>query len=206
MPDPAPEPNPTPNPDPAPPATLDPTTPPPPTPDPADDGKGGKAAVLADLAAERDKRQTLEQTVQQMQQAQQAQMQAIAKAFGVPTEDDAPPDPEKLTAEISTAQAQAREAQVQLAVYRLAGQHDANADVLLDSASFLRTIAAVDPTDQAAVAAAISAAVESNPLFKATPAPPATPPFPGGPRTPTSTGAGSLGEAIAAKIAAQRPH
>lgn len=208
-----PAPNPT-NPAPANPAPADPAAPvtPPANPAPADpanptqpnqpdDGKGGKDAILADLARERDKRQTLEQTVSEMQTAQQAQMDAIAKALGL--KEDTPPDPEALTAQVQAEQAKAREAAVQLAIYRNAAAAEANPDLLLDSASFLRSIADVDPADQAAVAAAIKAAVDANPLFKAAPAASATPPFPGGPRTPAAPSrAGTLGQAIAQKIAA----
>lgn len=199
MADPTPQdPTPTPTPDPS---STDPapTEPPAAPADPGDDGKGGKDAILADLAKERDKRQALEQTVTQMQTSQQQQMDALAKALGLKS-DDTPPDPEKLTQEVTAAQEQARVAQRELAVYRLAGTHEANANELLDSASFLASIKDVDPTDQAAMDAAIKAAVDSNAKFKAS-ATPTTPPFPGGPRTPAPKAAGSLGEAIAGRFA-----
>lgn len=197
--DPAPDPTPTPTPDdPSPDPT--PITDPSPAPSPADDGKGGKDAILADLAKERDKRQELEMQLQTFQQTQQQQMDAIAKALGL-KDDDTPPDPAALTAQVEAEQARAREAAVQLAVYRNAAAAEANPDLLLDSASFLRSIKDVDPNDAAAVAQAITAAVESNPLFKVAPTPPATPPFPGGPRTTPATQAASLGEAISKRIA-----
>ena len=187
--------------DPAPAPTPTPAPTNPADPNPSDDGKGGKDAILADLARERDKRQTLEQTVSEMQTAQQAQLDAIAKALGL--KEDTPPDPEALTAQVQAEQAKAREAAVQLAIYRNAAAAEANPDLLLDSASFLRSIADVDPADAAAVSAAIKAAVDANPLFKAAPAATATPPFPGGPRTPAEPSrAGTLGQAIANKIAA----
>lgn len=141
----------------------------------------------------------LETRLTEMQTAQQQQMDALAKALGLKS-DDTPPDPEKLTQEVGAAQEQARVAQRELAVYRLAGTHEANANELLDSASFLASIKDVDPTDQAAMDAAIKAAVESNPKFKASTTSP-TPPFPGGPRTPAPKAAGSLGEAIAGRFA-----
>jgi len=188
---------------PADPAPSDPPPADPPADPPSDDGKGGKDAILADLAKERDKRQELEGKLTEFQTTQQQQMDAIAKALGLKS-DDAPPDPAALTAQITEAQGQAREAAVQLAVYRNAAANEANADALLDSASFLRSLVDVDPTNAQAVNAAIKAAVESNPLLKSTPAIPPTPPFPGGPRTPAPSGAGSMGEAIANKIAAQR--
>jgi len=189
---------------PADPPPSDPPADPPKTdPPPADDGKGGKDAILADLAKERDKRQSLETQLQTFQTTQQQQMDAIAKALGLKS-DDEPPDPTKLTEQIAAEQAKTREAAVQLAVYKNASTHEANADELLDSASFLASLKDIDPTDAAAVGAAIKAAVDGNAKFKASVTPPPTPPFHGGPRTPAPTGAGSLGEAIANRIASQR--
>lgn len=190
----------------APPA--DPPTDPPPSDPPADPkpqdppadpdkGKGGKDAILADLATERDKRQALETQVNDLKTAQQEQMDALAKALGLKTE-DAPPDPAALTAQVEAAQADAREAQRQLAVFQNAGEGDPKR--LLDSASFLRSIKDIDPTDTDKIAAAVAAAVEADPLLKAA-QPAATPPFPGGPRTPAPKTAGSMGEAIAARLA-----
>lgn len=153
--EPTPDPTPTPEPDP----TPDPQ--PEPTPDGDGDGKGGKTAILADLAAERDKRQALEKQVTDLQAAQQQQLDGIAKALGLKPE-DTPPDPAKLTEQLTTEQAKAREAAVQLAVYRNATAGGANPDALLDSASFLRSLADVDPNDTAAVTTAIKAAVQAN--------------------------------------------
>lgn len=187
-----------------PPADPPPADPPadPPTPPPADDGKGGKDAILADLAKERDKRQELEGKLTEFQTTQQQQMDAIVKALGLKQEDETP-DPAKLAEQINAEQAKTREAAVQLAVYRNASTHEANADELLDSASFLATLKDIDPNDATAVSAAIKAAVDGNAKFKASQTP-TTPPFPGGPRTPAPTGAGSMGEAIANRIASQR--
>lgn len=177
-----------------------PADPPKPTDPPVDDGKGGKDAILADLAKERDKRQELEGKLTEFQTTQQQQMDAIAKALGLKP-DDTPPDADALAQQIATEQANTREAQRLLAVYRNAGTHEANADELLDSASFLRTIADIDPTDADAIGDAIKSAVESNPKFKASQTP-NTPPFPGGPRTPAAPQrAGTLGEAVANRLA-----
>ena len=183
---------------PTPPAPPAPPADPPPDPN---DGKGGKDAILADLARERDKRQELEGKVNDLTAAQQAQMDAIAKALGLKT--DEPPDAEKLAAQVAEEQGKARDAQVQLAIYRTAAAAEANADLLVDSSSFRAATKDVDPTDATAMTAAIKAFVEQNPAFKASPGTPPTPPFPGGPRTPAPTRAGSLGEAIAAKISTQ---
>lgn len=185
-----------------PPADPPPSDPPAGDPPPADDGKGGKEAILADLAKERDKRQALEDQVSTLTAAQQEQMDAIAKALGL-KQDDTPPDPAALTEQIAAEQAKTQAAAVQLAVYKNASAHEANADELLDSASFLASLKDVDPNDATAIRAAIKTAVDGNAKFKAT-QPPTTPPFPGGPRTPAPSGAGSMGEAIANRIASQR--
>lgn len=175
--EPAPEPTPTPNPTPAPSPTPEPA------PDP-DAGKGGKEAVLADLAKERDARQALEQKVTDLQTAQQTQLDAIAKALGL--KQDEPPDPAKLAEQVTTEQAKAREAAVQLAVYRNAATAGGDPDALLDSATFLASLAKVDPTNAEAVATAVKTAVEANPRLGTAPAGPTPPPsFGGGPRKTT---------------------
>lgn len=135
-------------------------------PAPADDGKGGKDAILGDLAKERDKRQALEQQVTELQNAQQSQLDAIAKALGLKS-DDTPPDPQALAAQVTTEQQKAREAAVQLAVYRNATKGGGNPDALLDSASFLRSVAELDPNDVEAVTEAIKVAVSTNPRLAA---------------------------------------
>lgn len=141
----------------------------------------------------------LQTKVAEMEAAQQAQMDALAKALGF-KQDDAPPDPAALTAQIEAEKANAAEAQRQLAVFQNAGEADPKR--LLDSASFLRSIKDIDPSDTAKIAAAVAAAVEADPLLKAV-QPPTTPPFPGGPRTPAPSGAGSLGEAITNRLASK---
>lgn len=161
----------------APPADAPPVTPPADTP-PVDSGKGGKDAVLADLAKERDARQALEKQVTDLQTAQQTQLDAIAKALGL--KQDEPPDPAKLAEQVTTEQAKAREAAVQLAVYRNAAQAGGDPDALLDSATFLSGLAKVDPTDAQAVATAIKAAVEASPRLGSAPAGPTPPPSFGG--------------------------
>lgn len=156
--------------------------------------------LIQNLRTKEGRNTELEQRLAEMETAQQSQMDAIAKALGLKS-DDTPPDPEALTAQVQAEQAKARESAVQLAVYRNAAANEANPDLLLDSASFLRSVSEVDPTDGAAVSAAIKAAVEANPVFKASTTPPA-PSFPGGPRTPAAPQrAGTLGEAISQKFA-----
>lgn len=194
VPTPAPAPAPTPTPTPAPAPTPAPT--PAPAPDPDEPlGEPGKKA----LEAEREARKTAEKALTDAQAKQQLTLDGIAKALGLKA--DEPPDPEKLAAQVTQEQGKARDAQVQLAVYRNAAAAEANADLLVDSSSFRAATKDVDPTDAAAMTQAIKTFVEANPAFKATPS---TPPFPGGPRPPAPTGAGTLGEAIGSRIARQR--
>jgi hypothetical protein len=194
-----------------PPADQPPSDPPAdPAANPADDGKGGKDAILADLAKERDKRQELEQKFADAETARTKQMEAFAVALGLKPE-DTPPDPAKLVEQVTAeqtktaaAETRATSAERQLAVFKAALNPEVagNPLALLDSTSFLASIAEIDPADETKLSEAITAAIEKNPLFKASPTS-ITPPFPGGPRTPAPTCAGSLGEAIANKMAAQ---
>lgn len=122
----------------------------PPRDDEQEQGKGSKAAVLADLAKERDTRQALE-----------AKLAAVAKLFN-PDADDV--DPVKAAEQY---QADARQARTELAVFRVAGTLGADPDTLLDSASFLKTLDGIDPTDSAAVTAAVQAALDTSPRYRA---------------------------------------
>lgn len=149
----------------------------------------------------------LEGKVSEMEAAQKAQMDALATALGLKPS-DTPPDPAKLAEQVTAeqgkttaAEARATAAERQLAVFKAAPEVEGNALALLDSASFLTSIAEIDPTDTAKLNEAITAAVEKNPLFKASATPP-MPPLNGGPRSSAPTGAGSLGEAVANKMAA----
>lgn len=204
MADPAPQ-DPTPIPESAPtdpPATADPVEPAakqPPWGDPENFNPEKAWELIQSLrASDRPGKVTeLETKLTEMQTAQQQQMDALAKALGLKS-DDAPPDPAALTAQIEAEKSTAADARRELAVYQNAGDGDPKR--LLDSASFLRSIKDIDPNDTAAIAAAVAAAVEADPLLKAA-QPSTTPPFPGGPRTPAPKAAGSLGEAIAGRFA-----
>lgn len=86
-----------------------------------------------------------------------------------------PIDPAKLTESLTAAQRDAKQARVELAVFRNAGTVG-DPIALLDSTSFLRSLDGIDPTDEAAVQAAIASAVDANPRLGAateprTPAP-----------------------------------
>ena len=153
----------------------------------------------------------LEQKIADLTSQQQAQLDAIAKAAGL-KDDDTPPDPVKLAEQITAEQSKTTAAETravtaerQLAVFKVAADPEVggNALALLDSASFLDSLKDIDPTDAEKVKSVVEAVIEKNPLFKASQAP-ATPPFPGGPRSSATPRAGSLGEAIANKLAATR--
>jgi len=95
--------------------------------------------------------------------------QTIGKALGLVT--DEPVDPAELTKQLTQSQAQAKQAALELAVFR--ATPDAGvASALLDSRSFLAKVADLDPSDGVAIAAAVGDAVTENPaLGKRAPAP-----------------------------------
>ena len=97
----------------------------------------------------------------------------IGKALGLV--EDETIDPAKLTESLTTSQAEAKQARVELAVFRNAATAGGDPAALLDSSSFLASLAAVDPTDSAAVTAAIQSAVTANPRLGAAPADPTAP-------------------------------
>jgi hypothetical protein len=107
-----------------------------------------------------------------------AMLDTIAKGLGL-KDDDSPPDPAKLAEQLTAAQAETarkdaekREADVKLAVYMAAGNHEANAVALVDSLSFQRSVKDLDPAaDDFAdrIGEAITKAIETNPLYKVTP-------------------------------------
>lgn len=109
---------------------------------------------------------------QAAEEARKELAQTIGKALGL-VEDEAI-DPAKLTESLTTAQAEAKQAQVALAVYQNAGTVG-DPVALLDSTTFLKSVAGIDPTDTAAITAAIEAAVTANPRLGAAPTDPRVP-------------------------------
>ena len=147
----------------------------------------------------------LQGEVDNLKTAQQKQMDDLAKALGLKS-DDTPPDPAKLAEEIKAEQgktteatSRAESAERKLAVFLAAGS-EANGVGLIDSSSFMASIKDIDVSDTEKLSKAIADHVEKNPHLKASPTP-GTPPYPGGPRTPAPQQAGSMGEAIAARLA-----
>ncbi|WP_127468757.1 hypothetical protein [Streptomyces sp. B27] len=139
---------------------------------------------------------------------QTAFMKKVAAAFGLETDEAKPPTPEELAKQLDEARgetkesrAQARQTQVELAVYKTAGKHGGDPDALLDSRSFAKAIEKLDPSDigfDEAVAKAVKAAVDSNKKLAAkAPEPKGPEPTPAGgaPMDGAGNGKRQLGEA-----------
>jgi hypothetical protein len=161
-----------------PPAPVDPPTPVvPPAPAPvADPPAETPAETVARLEAEVAKlrkengndRVNAKKTAADEARAEMAQ--TVGKALGIIT--DGPIDPAALTDQIAAAKAEANQSAVELAVYRASEAAGGDPVALLDSRTFLANVADIDPSDTAALAAVITAAVGENPrLGKAAPGP-----------------------------------
>ncbi|MBL3664524.1 hypothetical protein JL475_00490 [Streptomyces sp. M2CJ-2] len=160
--------------------------------------------LRGDVAAEKAKREALEQKAKD---DQDTLMKRVAKAFGLETDEEKPPTPEELAKQLDEARGetkasreQARQTQVELAVYKTAGRHGGDPDALLDSRSFANAIAKLDPSDAGfdeAVGKAVKTAVESNKKLAAkVPEPePAPTPAGGAPMDGTPGGKRQLGAA-----------
>ena len=109
--------------------------------------ENGAARTSAKAAAAEDARNEIAQT--------------IGKALGLVV-DDEPVDPAALTEQATRAAADAKQAKLELAVFRNAPE-GADAVALLDSRTFLEKVKDIDPGDTAALAAAITEAVTQNP-------------------------------------------
>lgn len=94
------------------------------------------------------------------------QLDAIAKALNPDAKGDDKPTAEQLTKQLADRDATAKQAQTELAIYKLAGKTGADADALLDSRAFLAKIAELDHTDTAKVTKAITDAITENPKLK----------------------------------------
>lgn len=160
-------------------------------------------AIRGDFKDERAKRQAAEAQAKktadelaEFKKAQQAQNAALAKALGFGDKEE-PPDPAKLAEDLAAERSErdklnaaVRDREVQLAVLKNAGKHDADGVALLDSRSFLKKVEGLDPDAgdfENKVAEAITAAIEANPRYKLTPTKPAPKPKPE-PTVPKSGG------------------
>jgi hypothetical protein len=97
--------------------------------------------------------------------AQKALTDRLAVALGL--KPDAAADPAALTASLTEAQTQAKQAARELAIFKASAATGADPSRLLDSNSFMSSVAGLDPSDGAAVTAAIQAAIAANPILKA---------------------------------------
>jgi len=161
--------------------------------------------LRGDVEAEKAKRTAAEQKARD---DQAAFMKKVAGAFGIETDEQKPPTPEELSAQLAEAQTRtkasddrARQTQVELAVYKTAGKHGGDPDALLDSRSFAKAIEKLDPSDDGfgeAVAKAVKAAVDSNKKLAAKAPEPKEPeptPAGGAPMDGAGNGKRQLGEA-----------
>jgi hypothetical protein len=183
---------------PAPAKPAEPATPPAKAADPNpanpwDDPKAAEAEILK-LRKENGAARTTAKA-QAAEEATKELAQKIGKALGLV--EDEPIDPAKLTESLTAAQADARRAQVELAVYRTAAAANGDPAKLLDSTSFSKSLEGVDPTDAAAVQAAIAAAVAANPWLGAT-----TDPRTPAPNPAAGASAGGTAPDLDAQIAA----
>ncbi|MFD8839852.1 hypothetical protein [Streptomyces griseofuscus] len=165
--------------------------------------------LRGDVAAEKAKREAAEQKAQQ---DQADFMKKLAGIFGVDTGEEKPPTPEELAKQLDEARGetkesrdQARQTQVELAVYKSAGKHGGDPDALLDSRGFANAIAKLDPAADsfaADVEAAVKQAVEANPKLAAKAPEPAKPQVPAGgaPMSGAPGGKKQLGAADAERM------
>lgn len=137
--------------------------------------------IIRDLrgenASHRTKARDAEGKVTEAETKHKATLDAIAKAAGL-KEEDGPPDPAKLAAQLEQAQGTTEaarlaeaSARIELQVYRTAQRLGADAERLLDSRSFCDTIDALDPKDDADFATQVEAKIgeylEAHPTLRA---------------------------------------
>ncbi|MFD6873272.1 MULTISPECIES: hypothetical protein [unclassified Streptomyces] len=152
----------------------DPATPPTPAAPPAAPAPGEQdqaatiARLEADLAAARAEAGKGRVNAKQAA-ADTARAELTAQLLGIldPSKAGQEATPEELAQQLTSAQDQARQTAVQLAVYRTAAAAGADPDALLDSRQFAAALADVDPADTDAVTTAIKAAVLANPRLGA---------------------------------------
>lgn len=103
------------------------------------------------------------------EEARKELAQQIGKALGLV--ENEPVDPAKLTEQLTASQEQAKQAALELAIFK-SSPDAAAAAALLDSRSFLEKVASLDPADAEAIKAAVDESMQSIPaLGKRPPAP-----------------------------------
>jgi hypothetical protein len=143
--------------------------------------------LRGDVAAEKAKREAAEKKATDDQAAMR---KLFAEAAGVKLDEDKPPTPEELAkqleesrGETKASRAQARQTQVELAVYKTASKHGGDPDALLDSRAFANTIAKLDPAGadfDTKVGEAVKQAVDGNSKLAAKAPEPKKPETPAG--------------------------
>jgi hypothetical protein len=139
----------------------------PPKSSPWDNPEAAKAEI------ERLRRENASERTNAKAKAAEEARNALAQEFGkiLGFVKDEPIDPAELTEQLTATQKQARQAALELAIFK-STPDAAAAAALLDSRSFLAKVADVDPTDTASIAAAVTEAITANPaLGKRLPAP-----------------------------------
>lgn len=99
------------------------------------------------------------------EQAQKELTDKLAVALGL--KQDAATDPEALTKSLTEAQAEAAQRARELAIFKAASAAGADPNRLLDSNSFMSSVAGLDPNDGAGITSAIQAAIAANQSLKA---------------------------------------
>jgi hypothetical protein len=141
-------------------------------PKPGADGKFDESVVKAlrqENAAKRVAAKAAEDRAKAAEKARQDTLDAIAEAAGLKT-GKAKADPDELTRQLASERTAARTAQVELAIFRASGAAGANPDRLLDSRSFMQTVADLDPAAAdfaATMKTKISEAVRANDQLRA---------------------------------------
>ncbi|MGH3858238.1 hypothetical protein [Actinokineospora sp.] len=128
--------------------------------------------------------------------------QQIGKALGLVKDDEAA-DPAKLAAQVVESAETARQAQVELAVFKAASPAGADPMKLVDSRSFMAKIGKLDPSADGfgkKVADAVADHIKDNPTSKATPAAPPRSGAPVGGGAPATGRPTSLGAAVGAAL------
>jgi hypothetical protein len=152
-----------------------------------------------EAALHRTKAKEREDALTALEAKSQQQLDGIAKALGLKPEEATPEqimaERDAANAKASANEARAREAAVELAVFRASAAAQVNGNALLDSRSFVATLAGLNPAAAdfgQRVNDAITAATEAHPEWKtaapAAPAPPVTPVPPASPAPARSGG------------------
>lgn len=184
-----------------PPVPTPPATPaaPAPTSNVWDDPKAAQAEI------ERLRKENGAERVNAKAQAAEDARKELAQMLGKILDPEAPEtDPAKLAANLTQSQTDAKQARVELAVFRAAATAGGDPAALLDSSSFLASLAAVDPSDSTAVSAAISAAIAANPRLGAAPGTPQAP-APNPAQGASATGSAAVAQITRAELAGMSP-